>query len=630
MARYSFLRLTRLEDRTTPATFGSPWGDARHLTLSFVPDGTTVDGVGSNLFQLLGPQGAAWQTEILRAVETWAQNANVNVGVVADGGQDLGTPGPIQGDGRFGDIRISARPLSDNVLAITTPSGVVGGTRIGDIVLNSTKAFSIGGGSGYDLYSVLLQEAGHALGIDNSTDPASPMYETYSGVRTGLTAGDVANIQSLYGARAADTLEWWAGNDTPATARELTRPRGAPANASVVANADVTSASDADYYLIRTNLDNPYGLTVRLNTAGSLLAPKLTVYGPDGTSQLARAQSVDPQTGEVSVSLSAVLPWSYYYVKVEDATPTFGAGAYQVKLVFDPNAPDVVANGTATRFDYAHTNDTLDGSQRLYTAAGYAANTHYSALAMLRDAADVDTYRVRAPWVGANQQAVLTVNARAVAPTALSPVVTLYDKNLAAVPAQILVNADGSYTVQLANATPGADYFVKVRDAAAGTGDYQLDVDFRAQVVNLQTLSGGTMASASSPTWGSLQAASSQVMHFVLSATGADPTVQAGVRMGVFDAAGHLVMSLFAHAGQTVTATTYLGAGTYTIRFDALTRTGAAAPSLTYNLQATTLTDAISPVPSDPNAPQSSYTWTKFQDDYYALLVLDALGDVIW
>ena len=34
------LCLTRLEDRCTPATWGNPWPDAAHLTLSFAPDGT--------------------------------------------------------------------------------------------------------------------------------------------------------------------------------------------------------------------------------------------------------------------------------------------------------------------------------------------------------------------------------------------------------------------------------------------------------------------------------------------------------------------------------------------------------------------------------------------------------------
>ena len=110
-------------------------------------------------------------------------------------------PASPEGDPRFGDIRVSARPLSDNVLAITEPPGPLGDTRAGDIVINSNAPFSVGGGgSTYDLYSAMLQETGHAFGISNSTDPASPMYETYSGVRVGLSAGDVTNIQALYGA----------------------------------------------------------------------------------------------------------------------------------------------------------------------------------------------------------------------------------------------------------------------------------------------------------------------------------------------------------------------------------------------------------------------------------------------
>ena len=48
----------RLEDRTTPATFGTAWPDARHLSLSFAPDGTTVAGAASTLTQLLGASNA--------------------------------------------------------------------------------------------------------------------------------------------------------------------------------------------------------------------------------------------------------------------------------------------------------------------------------------------------------------------------------------------------------------------------------------------------------------------------------------------------------------------------------------------------------------------------------------------
>src|SRR5437868_4444770 len=128
MARPNAFLLEQLESREVPAIFGIPWSDARHLTLSFVPDGTNVDGTGSVLFSNM-TQGttAQWQAAILRAAAAWSAATNINVGVVADGGQDLGAPGAAHGDARFGDIRISARPLSGNELAITTPPGYLGG-----------------------------------------------------------------------------------------------------------------------------------------------------------------------------------------------------------------------------------------------------------------------------------------------------------------------------------------------------------------------------------------------------------------------------------------------------------------------------------------------------------------------
>ena len=103
----------RLEERWTPAQFGIPWPDSTHLTLSFVSDGTQIETEASQLQASLDAQmpRATWQQTILKASQAWAAAANVNIGLVTDGGQRLGISGATQGDTRFGDIRVAGLPL---------------------------------------------------------------------------------------------------------------------------------------------------------------------------------------------------------------------------------------------------------------------------------------------------------------------------------------------------------------------------------------------------------------------------------------------------------------------------------------------------------------------------------------
>jgi hypothetical protein len=175
MAPKRRLTLEPLEDRTTPALFGYPWPDPQHLTLSFVPDGTPIAGSVSNLFQSLNAvkPAAQWQNEMLRAIQTWESVANISVTVVPDGGQPFGAPGNPQSDSHFGDIRIGAEPMASSSLALAIPPDpTYSGTWAGEIILNSHYTFD---GPGTDLYSVMLHEFGHALGLPENSDPSSVM-----------------------------------------------------------------------------------------------------------------------------------------------------------------------------------------------------------------------------------------------------------------------------------------------------------------------------------------------------------------------------------------------------------------------------------------------------------------------
>src|SRR6478672_11866611 len=111
------LTLERLENRLAPAAFAVPWPEADELTLSFASDGTDAGGRLSSLFRTLDARipRAVWQREILRAFQTWAVEADINVGVVADRGLPFGTLGFKEGDPRFGDIRLGAYPMASDV-----------------------------------------------------------------------------------------------------------------------------------------------------------------------------------------------------------------------------------------------------------------------------------------------------------------------------------------------------------------------------------------------------------------------------------------------------------------------------------------------------------------------------------
>src|SRR5262249_50429165 len=149
---------------------------------------------------------------------TWAVLGNVNIGLVDDGGQPLGTPGSVQSDPRFGDIRVAAQPLGNTVVATGNPFQLNGSTWSGDVLLNSSVPFGVSSPGGYDLYSVLLHEAGHAFGLDDSTDPTSVLFENYSGIRSGVSLQDAASFQTLYGVRHGDSFEGKQGNDSRQTA----------------------------------------------------------------------------------------------------------------------------------------------------------------------------------------------------------------------------------------------------------------------------------------------------------------------------------------------------------------------------------------------------------------------------
>ena len=147
-ARTKHLTLERLEKRCVLTQFGVPWPEISHLTLSFAPDGTMAGNYASDLFATLDAQMPTheWEEDILEAFQTWAVNSNINIGLVADGGEPFGVPGLKQSDPRFGDVRIGAFPMGADVLAVSNPyNPFVASTLVGDVFLNSSDVFTANG-----------------------------------------------------------------------------------------------------------------------------------------------------------------------------------------------------------------------------------------------------------------------------------------------------------------------------------------------------------------------------------------------------------------------------------------------------------------------------------------------------
>ena len=598
------LRADRLEDRLTPAVFGTPWPDANHLTASFAPDTTAIGSVGSSLFAKLGTGTApAWQLETLKALQAWSSQANINVGYVPDTGTAFGTPGATQGKAGAGDIRVGGRPLSALEVAATTPYDLLG-KGSGELVVNSAMPLSVGGSTtSYDLYTVFLQEAGHALGIGNSTDPLSAQFETYQGARTGLGASDIAAIKALYGARLADKYEGSDGNNTAGRATSLSWADGGSGDGDkpTVAVADITTAADKDFYKLQVPKQTP--VTVSLKTTGvSLLTAKVTVYDKDGKNVIQSRTAVDPRTGDLILTIPGA-DRDAYMVSVEAAPGTaFAVGAYRLSVgTASAAAAGVAAPVTGFGFADYGSNDTFGTAVNL---TGIPANTDGrwdgTLLGGISPASDRDFFKFKAAAGGTVGLATVW----ATAGSTLDPVVRVYDSAGNKLPVDVFAAGNGTYTVQYRNAVPGQVYTVEVAAAnpagTAATGNYAIALNHRAAALDLPTLASATLTDQAKQHSYQLTTTGSRTFHYDLAVSGV--SANTAVRVTVYDSAGAVVGSFAALAGTSVGFDLRLPAGVYTLKVSGGEKTGAAF-AVGFTLKGIVRDDPLGPIFTDPTIP---------------------------
>ena len=615
------LAVAALEDRSLPTTWGIPWGDPGHLTLSFAPDGTATPTGPSALTRVLGQSvpNASWQYEVLRAFQTWAVNANINIGLVADSRLPLGTVGAVQGDTRFGDARIAAAPLSPSLVADASPFSWSGTTLSGDVVFNANDTFRTGNYAGtYDIFSVALHEAGHMFGLEHSAAIGSVMNETYS-YHTGLSADDIARLRAVYGARTPDVFEGAYGNNS--LARAVALPRDSLLSNRYTAVGDLTTLADVDFYKFSVPaLLGITGVSVRLQTAGlSLLAPRVTVYNSAGQVVASRL-SADPTSNDLALQFTPSLLGGTYFVKVDNATAdVFGVGGYRLAVdylsvgsVLAPLGPllSPVLDG--------HTNDTLGLATVLAPLAKPAPDSRFdfSYRGVIEDNSDVDDYKIHAPSVPTSGSLTLDVMVWGLQPGGLDPRVSVYDAATGTpVAFQVLANDAGVMAVQIPNVSATADYVLSVKAREPGgdhaTGSYFLAADFNQfALTTFDGVSTNTLAPAATDT-AQLTVTEAAVYEFALAANLVQPgSGQAGgVVMTVTDAAGNVVLTLSVDAGQpAVTTAKYLACGTYTVTYRYRSVGGNPAGAVRYSLFLLQVTDGVGPYAPDSTSSGSTDT----------------------
>jgi hypothetical protein len=318
------------------STLGDQWTYDSRITYSFMPDGTSVGGTPSVLFQTLNAVAptATWESQIEQGASLWETAANVNLALVPDGGEPFGTNGNQQDDPRFGDIRIGAIPLPAGVLAETfLPPPANGGTAAGDIMFNSTATWGINNYSAYDLMTVAAHEFGHALGLGESSVVSAVMYGTYGGIKQSLTSDDISGIDSIYGAPQYDRFNSnGLRNGSILTAANITCDINGQAQITL-GGLDLTVAGQSEWFVVTvpSSTTGQMAITVQSSNLSSL-APELMVYNPTLISQ------VDAPTtygATISTTIAVQAGQKYYIKAVSPAPGTAGiVGAYGLLVNF--------------------------------------------------------------------------------------------------------------------------------------------------------------------------------------------------------------------------------------------------------------------------------------------------------
>lgn len=631
----SFAGVESLEIRSLLTTYGLPWSDPRGLSISFPGDGTPIGDDGNNIRQTLDAvtTRTRWQTAALQAFQTWAEVANINVGLVADRSDAFGSAGLASNDPRFGEFRIGSFSQS-GVLASAVPFQPVAGTWSGDVLLNSNVSWYLANSvhqqgpsaTSYELRTVLLHEAGNALGLADQQDAGYVMSSQYTSPRWSLTSGDISAIRAIYGARQ-DIYES-VPNETRAAATPIVLTAAESAAGRAIRSGSLNTSDDRDFY----SFVMPAGktsATVTIWASGiSLLESRLTVRKEQGGVLGSDAvASVFQNNGRVQ--LTGLTPGATYFIGVDSLEDSkFKVGDYRVDLDYrEPAQLTPIVSGNHDSAAYSGRqrlqnadnvalpqlfstglidtevgqNDRLLTAMALQSTPGFIAQSRYEAMGAIATAVDRDLYTIVAP-----SGAIGSLNITLTALGTVRPDLTVVVMNQAGdrLPSQLKVGSDGIQSLVVPNAVPGQTYMVGVwqrAGAVQSTGNYLVTADFSTAAAQMSVLTEKSLAIGAVDV-DLLSSSKSQLFRFDL--TTLSTTAGKAAVISIIDVrTQQLVRTISAAGGVTSSAFVWLPVGDYQVVAHGIGQNSTVTGSVSYRLLADVVSDDDGPGYTDPSAP---------------------------
>lgn len=494
-----------------------PWDFSEQLTISFVPDGTSVGSRTSSLYESFKDFLGARQIEstILKAFQTWAIRSNLNFGLKQDSGDPLGIQGETQGDDRFGDIRIAAVPLSADIFAISIPhEELLSGTWSGDLLVNSNATFA----NVDEFYSVVLHEAGHILGLGHSTDPTSAMHPTNR--LLAPSKQDSQDLRAIYGIRNLDVNETATNrNDDFSSATEIDNSGKYKGELPLVVFGDIGSQTDVDYYQVE-NLENYAGqITVRVLTDNlSLALPKVTIYDANGL-VIGSSTRQNHNQAELVLSFDASASSDRYFIVVEGKSPQsrFANGLYAVATTFDDkntkteedikaiikgeyafleqsDIRKILAGEDFFEDDDQNSDDDPSKAKSIFEDDDIKQRSVFKYSGSISNANDVDFLKLETPAFGQDQAMIIKI--KSIDESGFIPKLRILDSNDNSVRWRYLVNGEGELVIQVDQVSQSTEYKIGVSSSDPvlfPTGNYDLEVKFSTSPQKVRTFNSGSL-----------------------------------------------------------------------------------------------------------------------------------------